>query len=371
MAIEKLLDIASNHPLITKIARASMYLALEGANPISSAKALGANRWTDFNILIEPTVAIPYTCAQLYKGVVNRYFDLSIHSVHQARKLGSRLYIPYFYLNECAGHLLRARKYDGLELNEEELVYSSNAFVANYFALKRQGIRVPSTFMDYLTSYSTNIKTERQDVKNWVRAIQTDIQSILERSGIQFIESPFYNPGDCKEFEMEYMHHLVELGMEKHTHLMNHDIWGLQFTNDKMKNGEHWIILTYDTSMISISKSDIYKGWITNPIKFLDFTESTKPLSESKLINLVHSFATFSEKTLSAGARIMDRVINYASPSMQNWEFKREIEAFKKDMLSHINLDNPNYIIQVDKKTDEFLLKQGIALKEELEQGEE
>jgi hypothetical protein len=138
-----------------------------------------------------------------------------------------------------------------------------------------------------------------------------------------------------------------------------------------MKNGEHWIILTYDTSMISISKSDIYKGWITNPIKFLDFTESTKPLSESKLINLVHSFATFSEKTLSAGARIIDRVINYASPSMQNWEFKQEIETFKKDILNNINLDNPNYIILVDKKTDEFLLNHGIELKEEVEQGDE
>ena len=371
LAIEKLLDIASNHPLITKIARASMYLALEGANPISSAKALGANRWTDFNILIEPTVAIPYTCAQLYKGAVNRNFDLSIHAVHQAIKLGSRLFIPYFYLNECAGHLLRARKYDGLELNEAELAFSSNAFVANYFALKNQGVRVPSSFMDYLTSYSTNIKTERQDVKNWVRAIQTDIQSILERSGIQFIETPFYIPGDCKEFEMEYMHHLVALGMDKRPNLINHDIWGLQFTNDKMTNGEHWIILTYDTSMISISKSDIYKGWITNPIKFLDFTESTKPLSESKLINLVHSFATFSEKTLSAGARIMDRVINYASPSMQNWEFKQEIETFKKEILNQINLDSPDYIIQVDKKTDEFLLNHGIELKEEVEQGEE
>lgn len=371
IAIQKLLDIASNHPLITKIARASMYLALEGANPISSAKALGANRWTDFNILIEPTVAIPYTCSQLYKGSVNRYFNLSIQAVKQALTLGSKLYIPYFYLNECAGHLLRARKYDGLELNGAELAFSSNAFVANYFALKNQGVKVPSSFMDYLSSYSTNIKTERQDVKNWIRAIQTDIQSILERSGIQFIETPFYETGDCKDFEREYMHHLSDLGIEKRPHLINHDIWGLQFTNDKIKKGEHWITLTYDTSMIAISKSDIFKGWITNPIKFLDFTESTKPLSESKLINLVHSFATFSEKTLSAGARIMDKVINYASPSMQNWEFKQEIETFKKDIISNINLDSQDYIVQIDKKTDEFLLKHGIVLKEEIEPFEE
>lgn len=366
IAIGKLLDIASNHPLITKIARASIYLALEGSNPISSAKALGGNRWTDFNIMVEPTVAIPFTCSQLYKGSVNRYFDLSIRSVHQALKLGAALYIPYFYINECAGHLLRARKYDGLELDEQELAFSSNAFVANYFALKNQGVKVPASFMDYLCTYSTNIKTERSDIRNWVRAIQTDIQSILERANVQFIEVPFYNPGDCKDFEVEYTHRLNDLGIEKKAHLINHDIYALQFSNDKItKDGEHWIILTYDTSMISISKSDLFRGWITNPIKFLDFAESTKPLSETKLISLVHSFATFSERTLAAGARIIDRVITFAAPQMQNWEFKNEIANFKKEVIQTVDLDNTDFIVQIDKKTDEFLKKHGIELDED------
>jgi hypothetical protein len=366
--IEKLLENASNHPLITKIARASIYLALEGGNPISSAKALGANRWSDFNILVEPTVAIPYTCSQLYQGFVNRYFDLSIKSVRQALKLGASLFIPYFYINECAGHLLNARKYDGLSLDEKELAFSSNAFVANYFALKNQGIKTPPSFMDYLCSYSSAIKNERTDIKNWVRSIMTDIQSILGRSGVQFIDVPFYNPGDCKDFEIDYMHRLNELAIVKKPHLISHDIYALQFTNDKIdKSGEHWIILTYDTSMISVSKSSLYNGWITNPIKFLDFSESTKPLSETKLISLVHSFATFSERTLAAGARIIDRVILYASPEMQNWEFKNDIENFKKEIIKSINLEKIDYIEQIDKKTDEFLLKHGITLKDDTE----
>lgn len=365
-AIDQLLDIASNHPLITKIARASIYLALEGSNPLSSAKALGANRWSDFKILLEPTVAIPYTCSQLFKGSVNRYFDLSIKSVHQAINLGAALFIPYFYINECAGHLLRARKYEGLDLDEEELAFSSNAFIANYFALKNQGVKVPETLMDYLCTYSTNIKTERSDLKNWVRAIQTDIQSILAKSNVRFIEVPFYITGDCKDFEIEYSHHLKDLGIDKKAHLINHDIYALQFTNDRItKDGEHWIILTYDTSMISISKSDLFQGWITNPIKFMDFAESTKPLSEAKLVSLVHSFATFSERTLAAGARIIDRVITFAAPQMQTWEFKQEIANFKNEAIKSINLEKTDFIVQVDKKVDEFLKKHGIIFKEE------
>lgn len=361
--IEKLLDNASSHPLITKIARASVYLALEGSNPITSAKALGANRWSDFNILVEPTVAIPYICSQLYSGHVNNFFDLSIKALNKAKELDAKLYIPFFYINECAGHLLRARKYDGIELNEEELAYSTNAFVANYYALKNKGARLPNTFMDYLASYSSAIRTERTNVKDWVRAIMTDIQSLLVRSNVEFIDVPFYEQGDCRDFEIEYIYYLKSLNIEKKNHLLNHDVYALQFTNDKItKEGEHWIILTYDTSMIAISKSDLYKGWISNPIKFLDLTQNNNSLTETKLVSLIHSFATFSENTLAAGARIIDRIIMYAAPQMQNWEFKKEIEQFKVDLINNLDLENSDFVIQLDKKTDEFLQKHGITL---------
>lgn len=364
--IEKLLCLASNHPLIVKIARASVYLALEGSSTIASAKAVGANRWSDVNILVEPTVAIPFICSQLYKGDVNKVFNLSIQSVHRALKLDSQIFIPYFYINECAGHLLRARRYDGLQFNESELEFSSNAFVANYFALKNRGIKLPDSFMDYLCSYSPAIKVERRDVTDWIRAIMTDIQSILNKAHIQFIDVPYYEIGDCKQYEIEYMHKLKEFNIDKKPNLINHDVWALQFTNDRItKYSEHWVVLTYDSSMISISQSTLFPGWITNPIKFIDITEETKPLSESKLISLVHSFATYSERTLSAGARIIDRVVTYASKEMQNWEFKRDIEKFKDETVKSINLEKPDYIIQVDNKTDEYLQNIGITTEDD------
>ncbi|MHA1280287.1 MAG: hypothetical protein ACTSQ8_24195 [Candidatus Helarchaeota archaeon] len=362
--VGKLLKLASNHPLITKITRASIYLALEGADPVSSAKALGASRWSDFKILIEPTVAIPYTCSQLYLGQVNRYFDMSIKSIRRAKKLGASLYIPFFYINECAGHLLQARKYKDLELDENELQYSTNAFVANYYALKLRKARVPANLMEYLCTFSTAIKTERSDVKEWVRSIMTDIQSILNRASIDFVEVPFYTHEDCSEFEREYAFYLTESQIDKPGHLINHDVYALQFTNDRItKEYEHWIILTYDKSLIHFSKSEKYKGWINNPIKFLDMTEVTRPLSETHFISLVHSVATYSEKTLSAGARIIDRIIQYASTEMQNWQFKKDIEKFKKELISNIDLDTPELNLEIDKKTDEFLESRGIKLK--------
>ncbi len=360
--ISDLLELASSHPLITKIVRASMYLALQGSNPISSAKALGASRWSEFNILLEPTSAIPYICSSLFKGNVNRYFDNAVLSVSRAKKLDSKLYIPFFYINECAGHLLHARKYCGLELNENELIYSGNAFVSNYYALKQSGIKVPDDFMDYLAVYSSAIRTEKSNIKNWVRELMTDIQSILNHSNVEFVSVPFYDHEKCKFFEEEYAYHLSDLEIEKPSHLINHDIWALQFTNDKIVNdNEHWIILTFDRSLIAFGKTEHYKGWITNPIKFLDITEARKALSENKFISLLHTVATYSEQTLSVGARIMDRIIMYASKEVQNWEFKQEIEKFKQELISSTKLDG-DYQIEVDKRTDEFLKKKGIEI---------
>ncbi|MDX9892202.1 MAG: hypothetical protein RBS29_06885 [Bacteroidales bacterium] len=361
--VNDLLQNASNHPLITKLSRASVYVALEGANPISSAKALGANRWSDFSIFVEPTVAIPFTCSQLYSGNVNRYFDLSVRSIKRAKNLGANLFIPYFYINECAGHLLQARKYCDVQLSENELQYSSNAFVANYYALKLKNEKLPGNLMDYLASFSTAIKTERNNVKDWVRSIMTDIQSILNKAGINFVEVPLYSHEDCAVFEKEYMKLITDMTVEKPTHLINHDIWGMQFTNDKIvKNKENWIILTFDRSLIAMSKNSSYRGWIANPIKFIDLTENSKPLSESHYTSLIHSVATYSEKTLSAGARIIDRIIRFASKEIQNWEFKQEIEQFKLDLIEKINIDSSDIYKEIDKETDEFLKSHGIKL---------
>ena len=361
--IEELLNLASNHPLITKIIRASMYLALQGADPISSAKSLGANRWSEFKVLLEPTSAIPYICSVLFTGCVNRYFDSSVHSISRAKKLDTQLFIPYFYINECAGHLLHARKYCGLDLDENELIHSGNAFVSNYYALKRNGIKVPDNFLDYLSVYSSAIKTEKSDIKRWIREIMTDIQSILNQANIEFIKVPFYDHETCKFFEEEYTYHLQDFKIDKPAHLVNHDIWALQFTNDLIvNNGEHWIILTFDRSLIAFGKSDLYKGWITSPTKFLDITESQKALSENKFISLLHTVATYSEQTLSIGARIIDRIVMFASKDMQNWEFKKEIEAFKHELISSTTSFTDNDFSEIARRTDEFLKKKGIAI---------
>lgn len=356
---KKLIDLASNHPLIAKLARASVYVALEGTNPVISAKALGAGRWSDYRILTETTVAIPWICTQLFRGHGHSSFSSSKQAIKKATKLGASLHITYFYLNECAAHLLRARNYDGIELSEEELSYSPNAFISNYFSLKRQGISVPSNLMDYLKIFSPAVLIKRTEMSDWVRAIMTDIQSIMNRSGIEFIESPKFTHEQSKFFEQEYAYYLDKMHLFKPTHLINHDVWALQFTNELIHKGEHWIILTYDKSLINVSKVNEYKGWVSTPERFIDLTTNCGNLTDTQYTSLIHSFATYSEKTLSAGARIIDKIIQYASPKMQEWEFKNEFDVFKNNLLSNTDLNAIDSVQKIDNSIEEYLREHG------------
>jgi hypothetical protein len=351
--------------LIAKLTRGAMFLALRSNNPSYSAKVFGANRWSDFNIIIEPTIAIPYICSLLYENNNNMLARIALKSIKRALKLDCNLYIPFFYINECAGHLLEAKNYVLIDLDENEMQYSTNAFVSYYFSMKNKGIRVPESLLEYLSTFSSSIKTEQNDRKAWTRAIMTDIQSILNRSEIEYLDVPLYTHDDCKMIEEQYSYYLLEKNMDKRPILCNHDIYAMQFTNDSIINkNEHWVILTYDNTLIKFSNQDFYKGWITNPLSFLDLTQTSNKLSDTQFISLIHSFATFSETTLSIGARIIDKILLYASNEMQNWQFKNEVENFKKQMIiesSNINYDD---FINIDKKINEFLRKHNIKINE-------
>lgn len=365
-ALEDLAHIAATHPLIIKITRACVYLALEGSNPLSSAQALGANKWEDFCVMLEPTVAIPYICSQLYQGGVTKTFEKSIKSVQRAITLTSKVSIPYSYINECAGHLLTARKYQNVDLDPEEMVHSNNAFVSNYYSLIKSGAKLPSNFMEYLASFSVAIKTEKSNIKAWVREIMTDLTSLLMKGNVIQESIPFYKDEDLKDYDNEYSICLKEKNKEKPGHLVHHDSIALKYTNDRVINNyEHWIILSYDSILTKVGNQPFYKGWICSPGKFLELTNISIPLSETQMVSILHSVASFSERTLAIGAKIMDRIILYASSEMQNWEFKRDLDLFKKEMKATLNNTNEDIDNELITRTDKFLKDRGIVIDEE------
>lgn len=222
--IKSFMSIAAGQPLMKKITSAFVYVALEGKNPMASCRALGVNRWNQFKLLMEPTIGIPILCSFFFKAPVNRTFDNAINSFKQSKELGIPMFVSYNYIKECAGHLHMARRYDGLELNPDEMVYSSNAFVSHYYSLMKQGIELPNTYLDYLALFSPAIKIEKE-YKDWIRSMMSDIQSLFTRkSAATYIDIPLYGLSELKDIENEYAIYLTENGIEKSKSLLMNDI---------------------------------------------------------------------------------------------------------------------------------------------------
>ena len=102
--MQELLKMAAIDPLIQKVTRASMYVALEGQNPMTKAKGLGVNSWDDFDMLIDPSIALPCICSTLYP-VDGTRMEKPVQIVEKCVTLGIQPYITRYYIYECAGHL--------------------------------------------------------------------------------------------------------------------------------------------------------------------------------------------------------------------------------------------------------------------------
>lgn len=262
---DELQSLASNDPLIQKITRASMYIALEGNTPMARSKALGANRWDEFTMLVDTSVALPYICYTLFNKYDYGIAKDSIRAINRAKELGVQPKITYFYVKECAGHLLSALDYIGLDFPENEMQYSSNAFVAHYYGMKVKGIRVPETLLEFLSNFSVLVKSKYQDRKNQVRAVMTDIQGLLNSVNIGFEGVSKYETENCPVYG-SYIDVVAQKEPSKSQYLINHDTWALQHLMDcTNKNGEHWLFLTYDRTLREYGKADKSTIWITKP----------------------------------------------------------------------------------------------------------
>lgn len=374
--VDELQTLASNDPLVQKITRASMYLALEGNSPMSRSKALGTNQWDEFTMLVDASVALPYICYTLYNKYDYGIAKDAIRALNRAKELGIQPKITYFYIKECAGHLLNALNYLNLNFPEDEMQYSSNAFVSHYYGMKLKGIKVPNTLLEFLTTFSVQVKSKYPDKKSHVRAVMTDIQLLLNGVNVDFEGVEMYETESCSVYH-SYRNIVDRMELQKSDNLINHDTWALQHITDcTNKNGEHWLFLTYDRTLREYGKSDISTIWITKPSKFLEFVECTQELSDSSLNEMVHVIAASSESTLSIGARMIDKILEYASQDMQNYEFQSAFKQFKQETLDandYHDIKNREEIDRIaGKLVEEFLKKKGIEINiDELEDDED
>ena len=340
-----------------------MYVSLEGVDPVSSAKAIGAPSWADVGVMLDASVAIPFLCSRLYSPTGTSFFAISEMAVDQLAQLGCSVVVPWNYINESASHLLRALAYEPLGDFREDLRYSKNAYVANYFALRLAGVRTPDSIKEYLANFSSAVMRPSPDKAAWARIVMPDLQRLLSEYGVEFESTPRVSEAIRRDIEIDYTYRLKEVRGQKSPILIRHDVDALAHIKRGVSEmGQHWILLTWDKIMIAVAAGRPDSGWVVSPELALDFAQPYRRLPDSVLCTVSHRIARSREGSLSLTAGIIDRITTLAGERLQDWEFRKHLKQFRDNIVARADLSNPDYSDWVDKETDKFLQSVGIQL---------
>lgn len=359
--MEELVEQSKDLPIVKKLARTAIFIALEGADLLSSAKALGAPKWSDVTTMLDASAAIPFICASLYTPITDRFYGGTYETVKRLLKLKSKVTISHYYLNECASHLLQALNYTGLDEYEESLCYSENGYISNYYRLKRLSVAVPESITDYIASFARSSKEKDQDNNRWIRKVMTELQALFRQYDIEFEYISSLDDAYRVDFETEYAFLLKERNLHKKKILLNHDVFTLAHAKRQItQKKEYRTILTWDRIMIEVGQKFPDCGWVVSPDIAGDFLQPYLSIDEKHFCALAHMIARTQSRPLEVSARIIDTVVTYASQKLQDWEFRKKVEEFRKNLLERVDFSRREYANWIDSETVKFLSGQGV-----------
>jgi hypothetical protein len=372
-AVSEFVDVAKDRPLIKKLARAATYVAIEGLSPLSAAKVLGARNWNEVTVTLDASVSIPYICARLYSPTSERFSQGAVECVKSFRSLGAKLVTPWFYLEECASHLLKALDYKfGTEEFQEDYAHSRNGYVAQYYQLRLAGERVPPSIKEFVLTFATSAGRSADNRPFLIRRVMDELQPVFRDYGVEFEFVKSIPAHFRKDVELEYDFALHQLGRTKSPILVEHDVLQLSHCRRQLAEGESArVCLTWDGAMIGVGRKLLDCGWVVSPHEAADFVQPYLRLDESKMLALAYALASVREKPKEVAGRILDRVVKLASERLQDWEFREKVKALRQRVLDRIDLDNPRYADWIDQETDRFLQNEGVAMPSGLQNTED
>ncbi len=362
--ILEFVDLAKEKPLIKKLARAATCVAIEGGDPLAGAKLIGASRWPAVTITLDASVAIPYLCASLYSPTSDRFSQGANECVTDFLGLGAKVVTPWFYIEECSAHLLKALDYGaGADDFQDDFAHSQNGYVAQYYLLRQTGRNVPLSIADYLETFAPSVKRSQGDLRTWTRTVMSELEQQFRHYGVEYEDIPRIPDHFRVEVEREYTYAMNALKRSKSHRLIEHDVMELSHSRRGIAEwGQSRLCLTWDGAMIDVGRKLRDCGWVVSPHEAIDFVQPYRRMSESKMFALAHVLASARDRSRDVAGHILDRVVYLAKERLLDWEFRQKVKDLRDDLLSRIDLSKPRYADWVDQETDKFLRSQGVEV---------
>ena len=362
--MSKMVELASNTAIINKLMNSIVYVALENSNAVSSAYILGTSNWREVRVILDASVAMPYLCTSLFGTSEGRFSKGSNETIRLLLEKGAKIRIPWYYLNECASHLVAAQDYFYIDDFDKDLAFSQNSYVSHYYQLKRAGVRVPNSLVDFIKILSEKACSQSVDRRQTIRMVMQDLQPLFKEYEVGYEDIKALKDIHTKDIQIDYAYKMNELSRKKPANLIEHDVNVLgHIWRCVSERYDKILCLTWDAVMIGVGASQKYGGWIVSPVEAADLIQAKMPINSVKMMSLAHVVASSVEKTEALGARILDRAIQLSAAKMKDWEFKQKIASFKKEAIARIDINQDDFNLEAfDKETDKFLREQGFEM---------
>lgn len=361
LVLSEFVDLASDMPLVSKLARAVTYVATEGTDMLRASRALGASSWAEIAVTLDASVAIPFLCSSMFAPTSGRFSQGANTCITHLRNNSAKLVIPWVYIEEVAAHLLRALDYPEITEIPGALEQSRNGFVAHYHQLKAAHVPVPSTIRAFVSQFSKAAVVRRSSPQETIRSIMANLQPLLADHGVKFDDISNIPDHFRKDVETAFVFRMNELNRVKSQRLVEHDVKVLSHARRSLsERHEKRLCLTWDAVMIAVGKEIGDCGLILSPHEAADIVQPRVRMSGSKLTALAHSLARVRERPSELGARIIDRIVQLASERFQDWQFRERLRMFYDDALTKLDLTSNSYS-DVDREIDGFLEREGIS----------
>lgn len=360
----RFVELASDKPLIKKLTRSIIHIALESADPNKAAAVVGASRWSDVRVILDTSVAIPHLSASHFAPTIGRFSLGSNECIKTMSELSATFWIPLVYLNECANHLLMAMRYcHDLQKLEDSLEHSHNGFVSHYYQMKRLGKTCPKTLRDYVKALSPSAAEAARFDSSAAASVRSQLQPLFKSYGVDFEPIADIPEHHTRDIEISFTHIIERRSKKKAAHLVEHDVEVLGHIKRCIsERSDKLMCLTWDGAMIQLGADLTDCGWVISPHEACDIIQPQLRLSQGRMTSLAHSVARTMAKPAELGARIVDRIVQLSGDHLDNWEFQGRIQIFRDEAINRIDLTSPRYRDELESDIVKFLQDEGIEV---------
>lgn len=332
--LEELSALNINHPVVAKLTAGEVFRKLFTVSEGTLLNALGRHNSIDF--YFEPSVMVPFLCAQHYKADERQSHRDGRLLYERARFFRFALWLPDLYLNECATHLIRAGQYLPIVMNTElsELRFSDNAFVAFYAAHYERSApikRIP--FVQFLRSFGY-ANAGLEPGRHMERA-RVNLASILKSYHINIFNSFKYTRNESmrRSVEMDLSHIYHERNITKPYILVRDDNRIVQAMREKSQAGDSaQILITWDKALQAACQEDEYSWWCLDPANASDLLSLISPQAPSTMgVDVALSIDIERQKRSS---RLWDALVRLERGNLNNAEIFDKAKRFKEQYLT-------------------------------------